>query len=182
MGHPGGRRPRTRAHAHAHTHTHTHTHASTNTHTHAHAHAHEHEHGHAHAHTHSHASAHAPGTTHLDNLRRQHVYPQTGSKAPGPGKRVLCAPGPPRSRAEQTSRPKRRTHSAAPRRQRRLDGGPDSSATQSCQIGLWPVTGLRSEGGAHHGPLSAAASAQPLVCVSAPAGTTRRRIARAFSL
>ena len=76
------------------TRTRTHTHARTHTHTHAHAHAHElaHAHAHAHAHARAHApapaTAHAPGTTHLDNLRRQHESSQTGSKAPGPGKHV----------------------------------------------------------------------------------------------
>ena len=42
------------------------------------------------------------------------------------------------------------------------DEGPDSAATQSCQAGLWPVTGPPSEGGAHHGPVSAATCAPPL--------------------
>ena len=120
----------TRTHTHAHPHTraqarartrprtHTRTRPSTRTRTHARtrprAQAH-HAHAHAHAHAPAPAPAHGPGTTHLDNLRRQHVSSRTGSKAPGPGKHVLCAPGPPRSRAEQSeqadaARPPQRRH------------------------------------------------------------------------
>ena len=118
------------AHAHARVFAHTHTGART-THAHAHAHItrrrtharahpraqphHPHAHAHAHAHAPAPAPAHGPGTTHLDNLRRQHVSSRTGPKAPGPGKHVLCAPGPARSRAEQSeqaeaARPPQRRH------------------------------------------------------------------------
>jgi len=125
----------TRTHTHAHPHTRAQARArdralayarpSTRTRTHARtrprARAH-HAHAHAHPHAPAPAPAHGPGTTHLDNLRRQHVSSRTGSKASGPGKHVLCAPGPPRSRAEQSEQaeaarpPQRRHHvSGAPR-------------------------------------------------------------------
>ena len=70
-------RPRTRTRTRPSTRTRTRARTRTRTRTQTH-----HAHAHAHAHAAAPAPAHAPGTTHLDNLRRQHVPSWTGSKAP----------------------------------------------------------------------------------------------------
>ena len=93
-----------------------------------------------------------------------------GGRATWRARRARASPPPP-GRAKRAALNGAPT-STAPRRQRRPwglnrhprgehDECPDSSATQPCQTGLWPVTGPRSEGGAHHGPLSAATCAPP---------------------
>ena len=205
-------RPRARTSTHARTRTHTRTHAHRRAHATAHTHTHTPQHANANARTHTHTHANAPRTrTRASTSARARTRAGTRDDPPRQSAATACVfldgPESPRSRKTRTvrARPapqpggaKRVGRSGAPTstaspRQRRPRGsnrhppgehdeGPDSSATQSCQTGLWPMTGLRSEGGAHHGPLSAATSAQPLGSVSAPAGTRRRRIARAFSL
>ena len=211
MGHPDGRGPRTRTHTHTHPHTRAQARARDRAHAHAHAHTHTPQHANANASTHTHMHANAPRIRTRARARaRTRTYARTRDDPPRQSAATVCVflDGLESLRSKKTRTERawpapqaggaKRVDSGAPTstaspRQRRPRGshrhppgehnvGPDISATQSCQIGLWPMTGLRSEGGAHHGPLSAATSAQPLGCVSAPAGTRRRRIARAFSL
>ena len=192
MGHPDGRRthPRARTRTHARAHTHTRTHAHRRAHATAHTHTHTPQHASANARTHTRTQANAPRTRARTSARtrtragtkedppRQSAATACvfldGPESPQSRKTrtVRARPAPQPGGAKRVGRSGAPTSTASPRQRRprgsnrhptgEHDEGPDSSATQSCQTGLWPMTGLRSEGGAHHGPLSAATSAQPL--------------------
>ena len=157
-----------RAHATAHTHTHTpqHANASARTHTHTHANA-------PRTRTRASTSARARASTSARASTRDDPPRQSAATAcvfldglDSPRSRktriVHARPAPQPGGAKRVGRSGAPTSTASPCQRRpkgsnrhppgEHDEGPDSSATHSCQTGLWPMTGLRSEGGAHHGP------------------------------
>ena len=202
----------TRTHKHARTHTHAHPHTRTGARTRPRTRTRTRPSTNTNARTHTHTQANAQHTgTRASTSHRARTRTGTRDDPPRQFVATACVfldgPESPRSKKTRTvrARPapqpggaKRVGRSGAPTstassRQRRanLNDGirrvsttrvPTARPHSLARPALWPMSGLRSEGGAHHGPLSAATSAQPLGCVSAPAGTRRRRIARAFPL